>query len=68
MKDNTPQAMKKEEKDTIHPTFCVNFHREFIKGSSTEKLVIEIETLPLPNQFVFDIEKLIEKYLKKRNS
>jgi hypothetical protein len=46
--------------------YCIGFHREKIPYSNIEKMVIEIETGHLPDEFVYDVGKLIVKYERKR--
>jgi hypothetical protein len=48
--------------ETKECMFCVGFYREKIPFSNIEKMVIEIETLHLPNEFVYEIGDLIRKY------
>jgi hypothetical protein len=43
--------------------FAIMIERKQIPWSNMEELTLHIETLPLPIDFVYDVGKLVEKYL-----
>jgi hypothetical protein len=43
--------------------FAIMIERKRIPWSNMEELILHIETLPLPIDFVYDVGKLVEKYL-----
>jgi len=59
---------KKGVKESPDAMYCLTFWRKKIPFSNMEKLIIEIETGILPQEFIYDIGKLIEKYEKIRLS
>ena len=43
--------------------YAILIERKHIPWSNMEELILRIETLPLPIEFVYEVGKLVEKYL-----
>jgi hypothetical protein len=52
------------KKKTKEVMYCIEVIRRDIPHSNITELTLIIETLPLPDEFVKDVGKLIVKYLR----
>ena len=55
--------MKKEKLKSTSGMFSMTIKREKVPYSNLEVMTLEIETLPLDNDFVIGVGRLLDKYL-----